>query len=120
MIRASRSVWQTVGLVALAMCLSCSPRRAPVQESVLVGRWEQVDKPAIRMTFLKDRTFSAKVAGQRLLGGQYQLIDGRRLVLDCDAASAKPGRVTNTVFMAGEELRIKAADGTTERYRRIE
>jgi hypothetical protein len=112
-------VWQMFGLIALAMCLSCSPPSTPVQESVLVGRWQQVDKPAIMMTFLKDRTFSANVAGQRLLGGQYQLIDGGRLVLDCDASSAKAGRVTNTVFMAGEELRIKAADGTMERYKRV-
>ena len=111
---------QVFTLAALAMCLSCSPRSAPVQESALVGKWQQVGKPAISMTFLKDGTFRADVAGQRLMGGKFRLINGERMVLDLDASSPKAGLVTNRVSLAGEELRITPAAGQTERYIRVE
>lgn len=83
-----------------------------------MGRWQQVDKPAITMTFLKEGTFSASVAGQRILGGKYRLVNGEQLVLDCDAASLKVGPLTNRAFMAGEKLVIVSADGNTESYHR--
>jgi hypothetical protein len=105
---------------ALAVCASCSPPSTPVQEGILVGKWQRVDKPAIRMVFLGDGTFSAHMADQRLLGGRYRLLNGEQIVLDLDASSPKPGLVTNRVSMSGEELRIIPAEGHTERYRRVE
>jgi hypothetical protein len=118
--RLTRMFGQMLTLTALAMCLSCSPRSTPVQEGAIVGKWQRVDKPGISMAFLKDGTFSADVAGQRLLGGKYRLIEGDRITLDFDTSSPKTGPVTNKVYMAGEELRITPADGRTERYKRIE
>jgi hypothetical protein len=107
-------------LAALAICLSCTPRSAPVQESVLAGKWQQAGKPAISMTFLKDGTFRADVAGQRLMGGKFRLINGKQIILDLDASSPKTGLVTNRISLAGEELRITSAAGQTERYKRVE
>jgi hypothetical protein len=72
------------------------------------------------MTFLKDGTFSAYVAGDRLLGGKYRLLNGEQIALDLDASSPKVGSVTNRVIMSGEELRITAAGSEVERYKRVE
>lgn len=110
---------QVFGLVALALCLSCS-RSTPVQESILVGKWQRVDKPAVSMTFLKDGTFSAGVAGSRVLGGKYRLLNGDQIVLDLDASSPKAGSVTNRIFLSGHELRITSTAGEVERYKRAE
>jgi hypothetical protein len=108
-------------LTTLAMCLSCSKQvSTPVQQSVLIGKWQQIGKPDISMTFVKDGTFSADVAGQRLLGGKYQLINGDRIMLDFDASSPKPGTETNTLSVEGEELRITPPDGKPEKYKRVE
>ena len=110
---------QALSLLAFALSSSCS-RTTPVQESILVGKWQRVDKPAISMTFLKDGTFSAYVAGDRLLGGKYRLLNGEQIALDLDASSPKVGSVTNRVIMSGEELRITAAGSEVERYKRVE
>ena len=110
---------QVLGFVAVALCLSCS-RKTPVQQSVLVGTWEQVDRPDIIMTFLKDGTFSASVRGKRLLGGKYRLLNGEQMALDLDASSPKAGSLTNGAFMVGEELRVTPAGGEAERYKRVE
>lgn len=110
---------QVLGFVALGLCLSCS-RRTSVQESVLAGTWQRVDKPAITMTFLRGGTFSANVGGEHLLGGKYRLLNGDQMALDLDASSPKPGSVTNGAFMLGKELRIKPAGGEAERYKRVE
>lgn len=72
------------------------------------------------MTFLKDGTFSAHVAGERLMGGKYQLINGEHIVLRLDASSPQAGSVTNEISLAGEELRITPASGKTERYKRVD
>lgn len=107
--------------LALALCLSCfsCSRRTPVEENVLVGKWQRVDKPAITMTFLQDGTFSAYVGGDRLLGGKYRLLNGEQIVLDFDASSPKHGPVTNGAFMSGKELRLTPPDGEVERYKRV-
>ena len=110
---------QVFGLVAFGLCLSCS-RSSPVQQSILVGKWQRVDKPAISMTFLKDGTFSAYAAEDRVLGGKYRLLSGEQIVLELDASSPKAGSVTNRVFMSGEELRITPAGSEVERYKRVE
>ena len=110
---------QVLGFVAVALCLSCS-RKTPVQQSVLVGTWQQVDKPAITITFLKDGTFSASVRGERLMGGKYRLLNGEQMALDFDASSPQAGSLTNGAFMVGEELRVTPAGGEAERYKRVE
>ena len=111
---------QMCRLLGFVLCLSCTPRSTPVSRERLLGKWQGVDKPAISMTFTTGQAFCAYVAGQRLLGGTYRLLNGEQLVWDLDAASPKTGLVTNRVFMLGEELRIVSADGKTERYRRVE
>jgi hypothetical protein len=115
---AIRTVGQALVVVALALCSSCS-RRTPVEQSVLVGEWQRVDKPAITMTFLKDGTFSAHVGGERLLGGKYRLLDGEHIILDLDASSRNSGSITNGASMSGEELRITPTGSDVERYKRV-
>lgn len=107
------------GLIAFALCLSCS-RRTPVQASVLAGKWQQVHKPAVTMHFQKNGTFSAYIGGERLLGGEYRLLNGEQIIMDFDASSPKLGPVTNKAFVSGEELRIVPAGGKGERYKRAE
>ncbi len=103
----------------LIVCISCS-RESPIQNSTLVGLWQQVGKPAATLEFLNDGTFRVDVAGQRLMGGRFQLVDERQLVLDFDASSPKPGPFTNRAFMVGKELRLTPTEGTVERYKRVE
>jgi hypothetical protein len=110
-----------LALTAVAMGLSCSQQHStPVQESALIGKWQQIGNPGVSITFLKDGTFSADAAGRRVMGGKYQLINGDRIILDLDASSPKVGAVTNAVSVPGGELRITPADGKTERYKRVE
>jgi hypothetical protein len=116
MIQLLKTFGRMLILAPLLICPACSPRSAPVPESGLVGKWQQVDKPAITMTFLKDGTFRADIAGQRLLGGNYQLINGEQVVLNCDASSPQPGPITNRVSLVGQELRV----GPKERYKRVQ
>ena len=74
----------------------------------------------MRITYLKDGTFSASIGGKRVLGGKYRLLDGEQIVWDLDASSPKTGLVTNRAFMSGEELTIAPTGSEAERYKRVE
>jgi hypothetical protein len=97
-----------------------SHRSVPVQESTLIGKWQQIGKPAVILTFLKNGTFRADVSGQTLLSGSYHLAGGDQMVLERDGASATGQSLTNSVSMTGNELWIIPANGKRERYKHAE